>query len=104
VPHPVTDSTDGQRPRLLVVDDLVLASPHDPYLSLRALATYSTCSVRWLRDRLLDVHHPLPCYRLPGRKVLVKRSDFDDWMARFRRVGRADVAAVVREVLTDLAR
>ena len=90
------------RPRLVVVEGLALSTPADPYLSLTALADYSGCSVRWLRDRLTDVHHPLPCYRLPGGKILVRRGEFDAWLARYRRVGRPDVDRVVADVLGAL--
>ena len=76
---------DG-RPRLVVVEEIALASATDPYLGLRALSTYSGCSVRWLRDRLTDVAHPLPCFRLPGGKILVRRSDFDGWIAAYRTI------------------
>jgi hypothetical protein len=92
----------ANRPRLVVLEGLELSTALDPYLSLRALATYSGCSVRWLRDRLADPHHPLPCYRLPGGKLLVRRSDFDGWLARYRQVGRADVERAVAEVLGGL--
>ena len=52
----------------------------DPsYLNLRMLAAYSSCSVRWLRDRLVDRVHSLPHYRVGG-KLLVKRDEFDRWM------------------------
>ena len=91
------------RPRLLVVDALEVTAPLDPYLSLRALAAYSGCSPRWLRDRLHDGHHPLPCFRLPGGKVLVRRGEFDAWMARYRQVGSPHVQAVMRVVVTELA-
>ena len=90
------------RPRLVVVDSLSLTTPLDPYLSLRALAAYSECSVRWLRDRLSDLTHPLPCYRLPGGKILVRRSEFDAWLARYRQVGPADVDRIVSEALEGL--
>jgi hypothetical protein len=92
----------ADRPRLVVVDEFALATPTDPYLSLKALATYSSCSVRWLRARLVDPHQPLPCFRLPGGKILVRRSDFDGWLARYRQVGHPDVARVVAEVLEGL--
>ncbi len=90
------------RPRLVVVDELAVTTPLDPYLSLRSLAAYSRCSVRWLRDRLTDPQHPLPCYRLPGGKILVKQSDFDAWIARYRQVGDPDVERVVAEALQGL--
>jgi hypothetical protein len=92
----------ADRPRLVVVDELTVTSALDPYLSLRALATYSSSSVRWLRGRLVDPHQPLPCFRLPGGKILVRRSDFDGWLARYRQVGHPDVARVVAEVLDGL--
>ncbi len=95
-------TTGGDRPRLAVVSAVTLAGPADPYLPLRALATYSGCSARWLRDRLSDPRHPLPCYRLPGGKILVRRSDFDAWLARYRRVGSPDVSRVVDDVLGGL--
>jgi hypothetical protein len=87
---------------LAVVEAVTLTVPTDPYFSLRALAAYSSCSVRWLRDRLTDPHHPLPCYRLPGGRILVRRSEADAWLARYRRVGSPDVEAVVADVLGGL--
>jgi hypothetical protein len=102
-PRPARPALGADRPRLVVVDELTLATPHDPFLSLKGLASYAGVSVRWLRDRLTDVHHPLPHYR-PYGKVLVRRSEFDGWLARYRQVGRADVTAVVHDVLESLAR
>jgi len=90
------------RPRLVVVEGLTLTSPADPYLSLGALAEYSGCSTRWLRDRLTDPYHPLACFRLPGGKILVRRSEFDAWLARYRRVGNPDVTRIVAETLQGL--
>jgi lambda repressor-like predicted transcriptional regulator len=72
-------------------------------MSLKALSGYSGLSVRTLRTLLKDPDHPLPCYRIGG-KVLVRRSEYDTWAARYRQVGNADlnrvVAAVVRDVRT----
>lgn len=50
------------------------------YFDLQALAAYSSCSVRWLRDRLVDRMRPLPHYRIEG-KILVKREVFDRWLS-----------------------
>ena len=49
------------------------------FFDLKQLASYSSCSIRWLRDRLVDRTHSLPHYRIGG-KLLVKRDEFDGWM------------------------
>jgi hypothetical protein len=74
----------------------------DAYLPLRALSAYSGLSLRTLRGYLVHRSHPLPHYRIGG-KVLVRRSDFDGWAARFRVVHTpAAVDAMVGEVLSGL--
>ncbi|MDF0674337.1 MAG: helix-turn-helix domain-containing protein [Nitrospira sp.] len=59
------------------------------YFDLQALAAYSSCSVRWLRDRLVDQFRPLPHYRIEG-KILVKREEFDHWLSACRVASPAD--------------
>jgi hypothetical protein len=75
----------------------------NPFLSLRTLASYSCMSVRKLRQYLHDPVHPLPHYRLGG-KIVVRRSEFDAWMAAYRRLGEADVEGIVNSVIRDLRR
>jgi hypothetical protein len=58
------------------------------YLNLKALAAYASCSVRWLRARLVDQVHPLPHFRVQG-KLLVKLEEFDRWMAAHRSMTQA---------------
>jgi excisionase family DNA binding protein len=70
----------------------------DGYLGLTALATYAGLSVRTLRARLRDAHDPLPSYRVGGKR-LVKRSEFEAWMARRRATVRVD--AIVDDVLRE---
>lgn len=80
-----------------------IRDPGDPYLPLRDLRAYSGISQRTLREYLKDPVHPLPHYRVvDGGKVLVRRSEFDTWIARFR-ADSPDVDAIVREVLGDVA-
>jgi hypothetical protein len=57
-PRPVRAALGAERLRLVVVEELAVNTTLDPHLSLRALAHYSGCSVRWLRDRLADPHRP----------------------------------------------
>ena len=64
----------------------------DAYYSLKRLTAYSGMSLRTLRTYLRDGIHPLPHFKVGG-KILVKRSDFDEWITTFRqtRVSRVDV-------------
>jgi Helix-turn-helix domain len=73
----------------------------DAYLPLKALAGYSGLSVRTLRTYLVHASTPLPHFRIGG-KVLVRRSEFDAWAARFRVERQPIVENLVNEVLADL--
>jgi len=74
--------------RGVLAERVVVSTPLDPFLPLRALASYSGLSVRKLRDYLDDAGHPLPCYRVGG-KIVVRRSEFDGWIAAYRQRGGA---------------
>jgi len=87
--------------RGILAERVVVSTPLDPFLPLKALADYSGLSVRTLRDPLADPLHPLPCYRVGG-KIVVRRSEFDGWMTRFRQVGQQGVDRIVTETLRDL--
>lgn len=79
-----------------------LAHIEPSFLDLRTLAAYSSCSVRWLRDRLVDRAHPLPHYRIGG-KLLVQRDEFDEWIAVHRVVQPSDqLSQIVESVVAQL--
>lgn len=84
------------------INNLSVSIYLDPYLSLKALASYSGLSVRKLRDCLNDPLKPLPYYRVGG-KIVVRRSDFDAWIVRYRMTGSPDVNNIVKEVLAKIA-
>lgn len=88
--------------RGILAERVEVSVPLDPFLDLRALAGYSSLSVRKLRDFLDDAAHPLPAYHVGG-KLLVRRSEFDAWISAYRRRGRADVDRIVTDVLRDLS-
>jgi excisionase family DNA binding protein len=88
--------------RGVLAEQVVVSTALDPFLSLRALASYAGLSVRTLRDHLAHPARPLPHYRIGG-KILVRRSEFDAWIAAHRRVGLADVSGIVNEVLRSVA-
>jgi Helix-turn-helix domain len=89
---------DVAQVRGVLAERVVLSTTLDPFLSLRALAGYSGLSVRTLRayvDAVPD--EALPCYRLPG-KIVVRRSEFDAWLERFRTRGRPSLVRALREL------
>jgi hypothetical protein len=86
-----------QLPEVLrVVDVIPAAVPLDPYLTLKALAAHSGLGLRTLRGFLSDPRHPLPHYKL-GR-VLVRASEFAEWMQSYRRIGTAAAVRRARAV------
>ena len=87
--------------RGVLAERIVVSTMLDPYFSLKGLASYSSISVRKLREHMDDVSHPLPVYKV-GAKLLVRRSEFDSWIARYRQAGSVDVDRIVADVLKDL--
>ncbi len=72
------------------------------YFDLKTLGAYSSCSIRWLRDRLVDRMHPLPHHRVEG-KLLVKKDDFDQWIEAYRVCQQPqELNRIVDDVLSDL--
>ena len=101
-PNSAPDGRAARGPGLLA-ERVVVTMPFDPFLSLKALSVYSGLSVRKLRQHLEDSAHPMQCYRVGG-KILVRRSEFDAWIAAYRQRGRSDVNRNVRDVLRDVER
>ncbi len=79
-----------------VLENISAQTDRDGYMDLKALSRYSGLSVRTLRQYLKDTVHPLPSFR-PGGKILIRRSDFDQWMTRFRQDG-SDLDRLVSEI------
>jgi excisionase family DNA binding protein len=73
----------------------------DQYLDLKGLSKYSGLSVRTLRDHIKT--KGLPCFKVKG-KILVRKSEFDDWMEQFRVRKSQDINRIVDEVMASLKR
>jgi len=71
----------------------------DPFLSLHQLTAYSGLSRSTVQRHLSAARDALPCYRVGGR-VLVRQSEFDEWMQSKRQ--RESVAgAKVRRAIGE---
>ena len=68
---------------------------------MRALSAYSNLSIRTLRTYLAYPAGPLPHYRVGG-KILVKQSEFDEWVRRFRVEKTTQLDVIVADVLSGL--
>jgi hypothetical protein len=88
-------------PPLPVAARSVVTAPFDAYLSLRDLSKYCGLCERTLRSYIKDPTHPLPCFQA-GRKILVRRSEFDRWIEAFRRRDGADLDMIVQQVVKDV--
>lgn len=100
-PRETVKQAPGELEKVRVVEGVTVTVSIDPYFSLKGLAHYSGLSVRTLRGYLADPFHPLPHYRVGG-KVLVRRSEFDRWIFRYRREGREQLEAVVEEIVQEV--
>jgi hypothetical protein len=78
----------------------------DEYFDLKSLATYCKMGVSSLRGHIRS--NGLPWFRIAGKKdncgkILVKRSEFDDWMEQYRANDYLDPEAVVDDIIKSLS-
>jgi hypothetical protein len=101
-PSPTKPAAVGQV-RGILAERVIVSTALDPFLTLRSLVAYSGIGLRRLYDFLSNPVHPLPHYRVGG-KILVRRSEFDAWIAHYRRTQGVDVGGTVNDVLQALNR
>jgi hypothetical protein len=81
--------------RGVIVEDIEVSTPLDPFMTLRAAAQYTSLSKRRLEYAIGGLPgDALPHYRL-GKRIVVRRSDLDGWMTRHRHECRPSLKAVV---------
>jgi hypothetical protein len=74
-------------------------SDTDRLLDLKGLSEHSSLGVPTLRDYLRS--GGLPYFKLKG-KILVRLSEFDQWLESFRVDTKQELNNLVDDVLTDL--
>jgi hypothetical protein len=77
---------------------VVVLSLSDGYFDLPALSKYSCLGVPTLRTYLKI---GLPHFRLKG-KILIKRSEFDQWLESYRVNKKKDLKNMVDDVMANL--
>jgi hypothetical protein len=73
---------------------------NDRYFDLKSLSAYTSLAVSTLRDYLHDLDNPIPYYCLK-RKILVRQSEFDQWLKQHR-ADNSQLNAIVDEVVNEL--
>ena len=88
---------------MILPDDIVehAISLRDQFFDLRGLAVYSSLGVGTLRDHIKSGN--LPCFKVKG-KILIKRSEFDQWMEDHRLDKKKDINDIVEGVLNEFKR
>ena len=71
----------------------------DQYFDLRGLSAYSALGVATLRDYIRS--DALPCFKVKG-KILIKKSEFDTWVERYRINQAQDINSIVDGVMESL--
>jgi excisionase family DNA binding protein len=73
----------------------------DRWLDLRRLREYAAISERTLRAWIHSPVDPLPAVRV-GTKILVRKSDFDQWLEKHK-VKPLELGAMVEEIVEAVA-
>ena len=72
----------------------------DRLLDLKSLSEYSCFSVSTLRNYLHDPDNPIPHYCVK-RKILVRQSEFDQWLNQHK-ADNSQLNSIVDEVVNEL--
>ena len=83
-----------------IPDDIakIVIALEDKYFDLKGLSVYSAVSVGSLRDY---VKTGLPHFKLKG-KILIRKSEFDAWLERYRVNRSHDINNIANEVMDSL--
>ncbi|MEA1947006.1 MAG: helix-turn-helix domain-containing protein [Thermodesulfobacteriota bacterium] len=71
----------------------------DRLLDLKGLSEYSSLGIPTLRDYIRS--NGLPCFKIKG-KILIKLSEFDTCLKRYRVNRNQDLDSIVDEVMDSL--
>ena len=84
----------------ILVDEILHYLQHDRYMPLREAAEYAGMKPRKLREIL----PPQLRFRVSARKILVKRSELNEFMEKFREQPQTDLKHLVDEAVEAVIR
>jgi hypothetical protein len=87
---------------IVKLSDSIVEKPvvlRDQYFDLKGLTAYSALSVSTLRGHIRA--RGLPAYQVDG-KIIVKRSEFDCWVSKYRIHKEQDLKGIVNDVLREI--
>jgi len=104
-PEEPAGDRDVRLVRGVLAERVIISTPLDPFLDLRALIGYSGFSRSTLLSYMADKDNPLPHYRVaPTGKIVCRVSEFDAWLRQFRRTASALDALIQRRRVARAAR
>ncbi len=91
---------------MIIPYDIATLALQDQFFDLKGLSAYAPMGISTLRYHIRE--NGLPSYKIPGKngktgKILVKRSEFDSWIERFRENEFVDVEAIADEVIRSIS-
>jgi len=74
------------------------------YLTISGFCEYlgHAVSERTVREWLKHPTHPLPCFRISAKTVIISREDADNWIQQFAEGNENKVDDLVNEVMKNL--
>ena len=87
--------------QMQIADDIVdrAEALKTQFLDLRGLAEHSSLGVSTLREYIRT--GSLPGYKIKG-KIIIRVSEFNEWLERFRINKSQDINAIVDDVMDEL--
>jgi len=82
-------------PDHIVQDGITLK---DQYFDLKGASAYSSLGESTLRDH---IKKGLPCFKIGG-KLLIRMSEFNQWIEGYRLHNKQDLDAIVNDVMDEL--
>ena len=73
--------------------------PVATYMDIKGASAYSSLSVPTLRNHIAAGR--LPCFKIGG-KIVIKISEFDEWIEHHRMNKRQDLAKITDDILTGI--